>query len=376
MSLSFLQSAAAVVATLGLVIICHEFGHFIVCRLLGVRVERFAFGFGPELIGWTGRLGTRFSLHAIPLGGFVKPAGENIEECSGGRDEYYGQKWNRRLMIVFAGPAMNYVLAWGLFTGVVFFQGIPEVGTLPVIGNLVNGFPADAAGVMIGDEVTAVSGKRVDTWEGLAKAIHASPGKEIELSIKRAAGTLKGSPAGALKGSPSGVSRVKLVPRKDASTGKGVVGIMPQPVYREVGPLEAFTEGGNQCVSLTLFTIQTIGSKLLKREKPDLAGPVGIAQMVSRAAHSGFEDLVFLIGLISVAIGFFNLLPIPLLDGGHAVLYLWEGLSGRKLTPSTVNSANSVGIFFLLFLLAFATYNDFSRIYHERAGRKAAAQPK
>ncbi|MBI5622611.1 MAG: site-2 protease family protein [Elusimicrobia bacterium] len=361
MSLAFLQSALAVVVTLGLVILCHEFGHFIVCRLLGVRVERFAFGFGPELIGWTGRLKTRFSLHAIPLGGFVKPAGEDISECSGAKDEYYGQNWHRRLAIVFAGPTMNYVLAWALFTGVVYFQGIPEAGTAPVIGNLVSGFPADKGGVLIGDEVTAVAGLRVDSWETLAKAIHASPGKELELSVKRA----------------SGIVRVRVLPRKDDATGRGVVGIMPQPVYREVGPVEAVVEGAKQCAHLTAFTIQTIGSKLLKREKPDLAGPVGIAQMVSRAAHSSFEDLVFLIGLISVAIGFFNLLPIPLLDGGHAVLYLWEGVSGRKLTSNTVNAANSVGIFFLLFLLVFATYNDFSRIYRERAARKAAvSQPK
>ncbi|MBI4677981.1 MAG: site-2 protease family protein [Elusimicrobia bacterium] len=354
-----IQSAAAVVATLGVVILFHELGHFILCRLLGVRVERFAFGFGPELFGWTGRLGTRFSLCAIPLGGFVKPAGESIEECSGARDEYYGQNWLRRLMIVFAGPAMNYVLAWLLFAGVVCFNGIPEAGLEPVIGNMVTGYPADAAGIQIGDEITAVSGKRVETWEELARAIHASPGKELELSVRRG----------------SQVSRKKLVPKKDDSTGKGIVGIMPKPFYREVGLLESVWEGARQCVSLTVFTIQTIGSKLLKREKPDLAGPVGIAQMVSRAARSSMEDLVFLIGLISVAIGFFNLLPIPLLDGGHAVLYLWEGLSGRKLTPATVNKANNVGIFFLLFLLAFATYNDFSRIFSERAARKAS-QPK
>ena len=113
--------------------------------------------------------------------------------------------------------------------------------------------------------------------------------------------------------------------------------------------------------------------KFLKREKPDLAGPVGIVQMVSRAAHSGLEDFVFLIGLISVAIGFFNILPIPLLDGGHAVLYLWEGLSGRKLTVKFVGYANSMGLAFLLSLLVFATYNDILRIRDQRRAKKDAA---
>lgn len=354
--LQVLQSAAAVVLTLGMVIFLHEAGHFILCRWLKVRVERFAFGFGPELLGIT-RNGTRFSICAFPLGGFVKPAGEEPETCSGNPDEYFSQPWHRRLMIVAAGPAMNYLLAWVLFTGVVYVKGMPEPGVQAVIGNMVVGFPADQAGMRIDDMVTAVNGRKVSNWQELADTIHKHPDHEIEIAYRRSDQAFK----------------ARITPRKDEASGHGVIGIMPKPDYRPVGFLAATGEGAKQCWSLTAFTVKTIVSKISRRERPDLAGPVGIVQMVSRAARSGWEDLVFLIGLISVAIGFFNILPVPLLDGGHAAMYLWEGASGKKLTKDAVATANGIGIAFLICLLLFATYNDVLRIRSERAMRQKTA---
>jgi regulator of sigma E protease len=352
--LHHIQSLAAVVLTFGMVIFLHEAGHFFVCRWLGVRVEKFAFGFGPELLGITGSTGTRFSICALPLGGFVKPAGEDLENSSGKADEYFGQSWNRRLAIVAAGPAMNYVLAFTLFTGVVFVKGVPEVGVAPTIGNMMIGFPADRAGIQIDDTIKAINGKEVKTWDEAAGTIHKFPNKEIEVTYER-----KGE-----------VKSIKITPKKDDASGRGVIGIMPKPVYRSATAGEAVKEGLQQCYQLTAYTIRTIGSKLWRRERPDLAGPVGIVQMVSRAAHSGWEDLVFLIGLISVAIGFFNILPVPLLDGGHAAMYIWEGISGKPLTKETMAKANGVGIAFLLSLLVFATYNDLRRIRDERSMRR------
>lgn len=352
MSLHYLQSAAAVVLTFGLVIFLHEAGHFLLCRMLGVRVERFAFGFGPELLGFTQpATGTRFSICAFPLGGFVKPAGEDPETTTGKQDEYFGQKWHRRLAIVAAGPAMNYVLAFSLFTGLVWAKGMPESGAAAVIGNMIVGHPADLAGLQIGDEITAINGQAVASFADMAAVIHTSAGKELELVYRR----------------DGKVLRVKLTPQLDEASGKGVIGIMPQAIYREVGPLRAMKEGAKQCWSLTAYTVTTILSKVSRRERPDLAGPIGIVQMVNRAAHSGWEDLVYLIGLISVAIGFFNILPVPLLDGGHAAMYVWEGFSGRKITREVMATANGVGIAFLVSLLVFATYNDVLRLKTARA---------
>ena len=353
MNIYYLQSAAAVVVTFGLVIFLHELGHFLMCRRLGVRVEKFAFGMGPELFGVT-RGETRYSVCAFPLGGFVRPAGEDLETCTGKPDEYFGQAWHRRLAIVFSGPAMNYLLAFGLFTGVIYWKGIPQYSDEPAIGNLMTGFPAERAGLKIGDRILAFNGRAITTWRQLSDAIHAVPGREATMRCLRDGREFS----------------LTLTTKVDDATGYGVTGIMPESVYAPVGPLAAIQEGAAQCWHLTAFTVKTILFKIQRRQRPDLAGPVGIVQMVSRAAHAGWEDLVFLIGLISVAIGFFNLLPVPLLDGGHAVMYLWEGVSRRKLTAQLMNRANGVGIVFLALLLIFATYSDVLRLRGERGARK------
>ncbi len=343
--LSLFQSTGAVVLTLGLVIFLHEFGHFILCRRLGVRVERLSFGFGPELLGVT-KGPTRYSICAIPLGGYVKPAGEDVESATGAPDEYFSQSWKRRLLIVAAGPAMNYVLAFGIFSGSAYIQGLPKPSTEPVIGNLAEGYPAQTAGLELGDRIVAVDGAAVATWSEMSAAVHARADKSVSLTFKR-----------------NGRSRtISIRPRKDPATGRGLIGILPQTLYDRPGLLGSVVDGAQECWRLTEMTVETIASKIAHRQRPDLAGPVGIVQMVSRAAKSGFGDLVYLIGVLSVAIGFFNILPVPILDGGHAAFYLWEGVSGHKPTRDLVAKANSVGLALLFSLLLFATYNDIRRL--------------
>jgi regulator of sigma E protease len=340
---------AANIVALGLVIFLHESGHFFACRRLGVRVERFAFGFGPELIGVTGRGGTRFSICAFPFGGFVKPAGEDpTSETPPAPDEYFGQSWNRRLLIVYAGPAMNYVLAFLLYTGLVWAKGLPVPSKQAVVGNMAIDYPADKAGLKIGDKIVAFDGRPLTGWDDMAASIHRSAGKTVDLTISRGAR----------------VFDVKLTPR--AEDGHGIIGIFAKADYVPVGPVSAMGEAAKMCWTQTEQTVTTIAEKLWHHERPDLAGPVGIFQMVSRAARAGWEDFLFLIGFISVAIGFFNLLPLPLLDGGHGAFYLWEGLRGRRASVEAMEKANTVGLAFLLSLLVFATYNDVLRIRAER----------
>ena len=344
---------AANAVALGVVIFLHESGHYIACLRLGVRVEKFAFGFGPELFGFTGATGTRFSVCAIPFGGFVKPAGEDA--AAGGEakpDEYFGQSWKRRLIIVYAGPAMNYALAFCLYTGLIWAKGVPVSSNDAVIGNMVIGLPADKAGLEVGDKVVALDGRALTGWEDLANSIHRSPEREVDLTVSRGGKTLD----------------IKVTPRKDGD--KGMIGIMPKAEYKLVGPSAAAREGARLCWTQTKQTVTTIGGKIWKREKPDLAGPIGIFQMVSRASRAGWEEFIFLIGFISVAIGFFNLLPLPLLDGGHGAFYFWEGIVGKRLTPQAMEKANTVGLAFLMSLLVFATYNDVVRIRSQRAASK------
>ena len=352
-------SIVAVLFTFGLVIFLHEFGHFLVCKLSGIRVEAFSFGFGPELYGRT-KAGTRYSVRAIPLGGYVKPAGESLDEVSGAPDEYFSKPWYTRLGVVAAGPFMNYLLAFILFSGVILFVGEPVLSDLPVLGEISQGFPADKAGLKKGDRVLKLDGVAVTSWSGMAGMIYGKVEKEITITYSR--------------GGAEASVKVKTRKAPDGS-GRGVIGIASSMdySYKKVPFFKGIAMGAHQCWYWTAFTVKTLKSNFEKREKPDLAGPIGIVNIVSKAAHTGLTDLFFLIALISVAVGFFNLLPIPLLDGGWAVLYLYEGVSRRKLTGEVMKYVNGAGIAMLLSILLFATYSDIMRLVSSHAAKKAAA---
>lgn len=351
-------SILAVLFTFGLVIFLHELGHFTVCKLTGIKVEAFSFGFGPELIGRT-KGDTRYSLRAIPLGGYVKPAGENIDEVSGSPDEYFSKPWYIRFCVVAAGPTMNYLLAFVLFSGVILFVGEPIPSPEPVIGDLTQGYPAETAGLKPGDRVLKVDGVTVVSWAEMAGRIYVKIEKDVAIDYSRA-----GVQASA-----------KLKTRKatDGGAARGVIGISPAVAYKHVPVLTGLSMGAYQCWYWSAFTVKTLASNISKREKPDLAGPIGIVNIVSKAAHTGLTDLFFLIGLISVAVGFFNLLPIPLLDGGWMVMFAFEGIFRRKITPNVMQYVNGAGIALLVSILLFATYSDIMRIVKSRSDKKAAA---
>lgn len=352
-----LISTLAVLFTFGLVIFLHEFGHFVVCRLSGIRVEAFSFGFGPELYGRTSGP-TRYSLRLVPLGGYVKPAGEDINEVSGAPDEYFAKPWYTRLAVVLAGPVMNYVLAFALFSGVILVVGEPVPSTAPVIGDMAQGYPAETAGLKPGDRIIKVDGTPVATWSEMSAIIYGKIQKPVAITYSR-------------DGAEASVS---LTTRKAPDGApRGVIGISPGIAYSSVPLYKGVKMGAYQCWYWTAFTVKTLASNIYHHEKPDLAGPIGIVNIVSKAAHTGAADFFFLIGLISVAVGFFNLLPLPLLDGGWIVLYLYEGAFRRKITPGFMKYVNAAGMAMLASIFLFATYNDIMRIITAHAAKKAAA---
>ncbi|MFA6434260.1 MAG: M50 family metallopeptidase [Elusimicrobiales bacterium] len=349
-------SIAAVLFTFGLVIFLHEFGHFLVCKLTGIRVEAFSFGFGPELFGRV-KGDTRYSLRAVPLGGYVKPAGEELEEGTGQPYEYFAKPWHTRLGVVLAGPFMNYLLAFTIFTGVILIVGEPVPSTSPVIGEISQGYPADAAGLKAGDRILSVDGVPASDWPRMAELIHKKINAPITVEYQRAAEK----------------TRVEIVTKKGPE-GQGLIGVAPGMNYRYIGVRKAVKMGAYQCYFWTKYTVTTLAGNIRHHQKPDISGPIGIVNIVSKAAHSGMSDLFFLIALISVAVGFFNLLPIPLLDGGHAVLFIFEGIFRRKLTARVMGWVNSAGIAFLVGILIFATYNDIVRLLPKKAAAPARTE--
>lgn len=360
--ISFLLGSASVLIAFGLVIFVHEFGHFIVAKKTGVKVDRFSFGLGPELFGFTWGE-TRYCVAWIPLGGEVRMAGEMDPgaEHTLPRDprEFFAKPWYRRIPIVVAGPAMNYALAFLLFSLVFFVWGNPSLSTEAVIGDLAEGFPAQTAGLKPGDRVLSIDGVPVAQWKELALAIHDRAERPVRLDVQR---TENGKTSAAL--------RVQLTPRRDPATGHGLIGITPLTVYEKTGLFGSLRMGAFQTVFWSVHTLDYLKERIVRREKPELSGPVGIAAVISKSARSGMQDYIFLIAMISLGIGLFNLFPIPMLDGGHLMFYLIEGLVRRPVSRRIVQTANAVGLSVLLGILVFATYSDIQRL---RGGDAPAA---
>ncbi len=339
---------------LGIVVVIHEFGHFLVARWLGVRVERFTVGFGPEIFGWT-RGETRYALCMIPLGGMVKLAGEYPEERTQSPDEFFSQPWYRRIYIALAGPVMNYLLAFVLFALVAGVWGVFRPSTEPVVGEILSGLPAAEAHLMLGDRVWKIEGKTVATWEEMAALIHDSPGRRLVLQIERVdvkTGTLKTVP-------------VMLTPKADPQRGVGLIGILPRVDRVRVGLRGSLSAGVTDLETWTLQPLKYLGQKVRRWEGPkELSGPLGIAQMVTKATREGLSYVIYLMAIISTGLGLFNLFPIPILDGGHVFLYSVEGLLRKPLSPRVMQVANAIGLSIVLTIFLYASYQDVLRLHH------------
>ena len=335
----------ATVFGVGFIIFIHELGHFMMAKRFKIKVEQFAFGFGPEVVGYTyGE--TRYSICAIPLGGMIKMPGEDPEDSTGSPDEFMSQPWYRRLLIAVSGPLMNYVLAIFLF-GIVFSAwGVSKPSDKAIVGTLVEGYPAIESGLESGDIIVSINNTPVTTWIEMTKIIHASPAASLAFEIKR----------------DDSIMDINLTPKKDPVSGVGLIGITPVLKSEEVTFGNAMVMGVKMAYYQSVYTLAYLGEKLIKWEKPEVAGPMGVVQIIAKAAGSGWESLLHLLAIVSVALGLFNLLPIPLVDGGHIVMAIVEGIIRRPLSKKLIQSLNLAGFGFIIFVFIIATFNDLARL--------------
>lgn len=337
----------SIVFTFGLVIFFHELGHLIAAKRMGVRVEKFSLGFGPEWLGFT-KGGTRYVVSLIPVGGYVKMAGEHPgEKRKGTPDEFLSQKWWRRILVVASGPAMNFILAIVIFSLMAFFVGImiPHYESTEV-GSVIPEMPAEKAGMLEKDKIISIDGKEVSNWKEMAEIIHSKPGEEISIKILRGKEEIP----------------LKIIPQYDEVRGVGLIGIGPAWHTRKYNFISSLFAGFEQTAFLIVLTLKYIWLMLLGAVKPAVAGPIGIAQMVAQVARTGIYQLFSLIAIISAGIGLFNLFPIPLLDGGHAMFYLVEGITGKPLDENRMKIAQTIGAVIIIFLLVLVTYQDILRL--------------
>jgi len=452
----------AFIVTLGVLIFFHEFGHFLMAKWIGVRVERFSLGFGPRIFGFR-RGETEYVVSALPLGGYVKLAGESPE------DEVRGEPWEftsrsvpERMRIVAFGPLMNMVLAWVLVCAV-FFIGhrVPrylsqppvvawveagsraeeaglQVGDVvleingkpvgsweelytqaaslkeqelvrltveragrrleveyivpteaeaedtvsflgfahympPKVGRLTPGFPAEAAGLQVGDVITHIDGRPISHWLELSKVIHRSGGKELIITVERRGKALdsvkKGGGGSLVSATPCREEdcirlEFRITPRLQPE-GIGLIGIQPpaDTVLKRYGAVEALRRGTQETYRLLRLTFSFLvqlvsGAASLKA----LGGPIAIAQIAGSAAKSSAADLLWFMGFLSLQLGVLNLFPIPVLDGGLLVFLLVEAVLRRPLSLKIRETAQQIGWVLIILLMIFAFYNDIMRL--------------
>ncbi|MFP4445560.1 MAG: RIP metalloprotease RseP [Desulfosudaceae bacterium] len=366
-----MTSIVALVIVLGVLIFFHEFGHFLLARLCGVGVEKFSLGFGPRLFGFTaGR--TDYRVSAIPLGGYVKMVGEDPEEEVSAADAAvsftHKPVW-QRILIVAAGPVFNLLLAVLIFSGLFWVQG--QTYLSPVIGEVSPDMPAAAAGLTMGDQIKAINGTPIQTWSQVAQMIENCDGRTLTVTIQRRDERMNLTITPRLADSrtifnePTQRYLVGISPAA-AVLHDPVIGLvsLDEIIQQPLGPVAALGEGIGQTFEIIRLTgvgvAKIIAGSVSTKE---IGGPILIAQMAGQQAEHGASSLLAFIAFISINLGILNLLPIPVLDGGHLIFFFIEAARRQPVTLKTRETAQQIGLFVLLFLMILAFYNDIMRFF-------------
>jgi regulator of sigma E protease len=437
-----MNTAIGIVLVLGVIILVHEWGHFIIARLFGVRVDVFSIGFGPRLFGFKWGA-TDWRISAVPLGGYVRMAGQDITDVdsndqvpTGAPDELMSKKRWQRALISVAGPTVNLIFpvlllgAYYLFAGIPYAaflnkpivvaappaqqsasdslqsgdhvvavnnlknptweqaqslivrsapgtslkvevenNGVARTVSLPLkndptarpfgyypiparISEVASGTPASHAGLRAGDVVRAIDGQKIDYWDQFVDTVRGSGGKTLQLEVERGGQTLT----------------LAVTPKQgiaDTTDTKYQIGVAPEPAlaYKRVGPVQSLSEAGSRTWEIVEDTLGVFGKLFSGRVSvKQLQSVVGISRAAGEAVSQGAFTVISLMALISVNLGILNLLPIPILDGGHILLLSLEGIRRRDFSLSFKERFIQVGLVFLLVLFAYVMYNDVVRL--------------
>ncbi len=361
----FLWTVACFILLIGPLVFVHELGHFLVARFFGVKVEVFSIGFGREILGWTDRLGTRWKFGWLPLGGYVRFAGDmngaSVEDA-GWRELpaaeqaqiFHAKPVWQRALIVLAGPVTNLFAAVIILAGFAFAYG--EGQTPPVIATVQKGSPAAVAGLQPGDRITEINGRSIENFDQIFPMVQDRPGDRLNVQIDR------GGETKLIELVPASVRQVDRF-GNEYRIGRVGIGAMPERIIRPVSLLEAPLVGLERTVSIMDRMVTGLWQLISgRRSIQELGGPIKIAQISGEAAVLGVQEFIYLAALISINLGFINLLPVPMLDGGHLTFYAVEAIQRRPVSPRTMEIAFRSGMYVLLALMAFVTLNDLASL--------------
>jgi regulator of sigma E protease len=353
----FLIAVGAAVVALGVLIVMHELGHFLVAKKSGVGVLTFSIGFGKKLL--VKKLGqTEYCISAIPFGGYVKMIGEDpdqeVDEADRSR-AFSHQSLAKRFAIVAAGPVFNLLLAAFIFLVVFFVHGVPYITT--EVGSVEPDSPAAKAGLEAGDQIVRAGKDPVKSWQELKDAVEASKGKPLALLVAR------------------GGNQLPLIVQPRAGEGRNIFGEVEKTwligvvsagktAVEEISFFTAAWEAVSKTADFSFLTLETLGKMVTMQVSPrNLGGPVMIAQVAGEQVQRGAREYLLFLAVLSINLGILNLLPIPVLDGGHLLFFFAELLRGRPLDVRQREVAQQVGLVLLMLVMVYALFNDFSRFF-------------
>ena len=356
---------AAFLFVLSVVVFIHELGHFLVARWCGVAVNTFSIGFGPEIWGFNDRHGTRWRLAWVPLGGYVKfmddenaasvPTREELDRMSPAEREgsFHGKPVWQRAAVVAAGPVANFILALVIFTVTMMTIGIVTIE--PRVGGVEPNTPAAAAGFQAGDLILSIDGREIEYFSDLQHVVTINPGRTLQFVVDRAGKLMTLTVVPELREHQDSIAGK----HKRARIGIRSAGEAGKVVQRKLGPVEAFTRAVGRTRDIVVGTASYLGDVVRRIQEPDqLGGVIRIADVSGQVAKLGPEFLINLVAVLSVSVGLVNLLPIPVLDGGHLMFYAVEAIRRRPLSAKSQEFGLKIGLAVVLALFIFTTIND------------------
>lgn len=338
------MTAVATIFVFGLLVFVHELGHFVTAKITGMRVDEFAIGFGPKVVSYK-HGETLYSLRIIPLGGFNKIAGmDPDEEQDAG--SFSTKSIPARMLVIVAGSTMNFLLPIFLFMTIFLSSGIDTPLNAPIVGNVFADKPAAQAGLSLGDSIISVNDQEITSWREFVNIVQVNAGNKL---------TLRYQHNGEIKSTV-------VTPEYDEKANRGIIGVMPQIEKYHPGVLEAFGLSVKQTYIVASSMVVGIAQMITGQVAAEVAGPIGVAQMAGEVAQLGLMPLLQFAALLSINLGLINLLPVPMLDGGHVVTLAVEGLRGKPLNKKHMQFIQMIGFALLMLLFLLATFKDISRL--------------
>ena len=327
----------------GVIVMIHELGHFLTAKACGMRVDEFAIGIGPNVIQKQ-KGETLYSIRLLPLGGFNKIAGMDPSEDVGERGFNNKPVW-QRFIVIAAGATFNFLLAIVIYFCIFAFHGTTVPSHEPIIGDTVAGNPASEAGIQQGDRILTINGQSIQEWKDITQSLQGHSNHVVSVTLDR-----KGE-----------IISTTVIPRE--SGDRAVIGINPLMEVKQYSIGESAVYAVTHTGSTIMEMLQGLWNIVTGHSKGDVAGPIGVAQMAGQVAQHGFISLLLFTALLSLNLGVINLLPIPVLDGGHLVLLILEGITGRKLPEKALQYIQMTGVGLLLLVFVYSTFQDILRLF-------------